>query len=133
MLGLYGIEDIEDNLRIYSFSISYNIMERAIIDAFYENYPDACLADIPHIEYAKGSDTMLIENKEYTVTKELQEYLADIEHQLETKPMKKVKPRPVDLYLIFPVEEDDQQVPGEIGIQQWLEPVEWENPKETHE
>ena len=133
MNGLYGIEDIQDSIRIYSFSISYDILERAVIDAFYENHPYASLTDIPHIEYEKGSDNMLIDNQEYNITKELQEYLTDINQQLETKPIRKIKPRPVDLYLILPVDEEDQQVPGEIGIKEYCDPIEWENPKETHE
>ena len=110
---MYQLSDLEDPIVIYEYDAGYNLIEKAIINAFHEDMPHACLDDIPYVEHFPERGEVEVDDVIYTLDQALQDYLKDAQQQLETVPLPQIRLKSIEIHLTHP-EDDDE--PGSMKI-----------------
>ena len=110
---MYQLSDLENPIIIYEYDAVFNLLEKAIINAFHDDMPYACLDDIPYVEYCPKRGEVEVDDVIYTVDQPLQDYLDNARKQLETVPLPQIKLKSIEIHLTHP-EDDDK--PGSMKM-----------------
>lgn len=114
----YDIEDLNTSIQIHPPHLFTNPLEKAIEEAFYEDFPYLCIDDLPCVEYIEHTGIVEIEQTEYELSQELKDYLENYQNELKTKPIPEVNIKAIEIKLTHP-ENDDEK--GFIAISKTLE------------
>ncbi|MXV74893.1 hypothetical protein F4Z99_11510 [Candidatus Poribacteria bacterium] len=105
---MYTLEDLTNPIVVYTYDAGYNILEKAIINAFHEDMPHACLDDIPYVEYNPDTGEVEVDDKFYEIDRELQDYLNDARKQLHSVPLPQIKLKSIEIQITHPETEDEK-------------------------
>ena len=107
-MSMYTLEDLRNPIVTYEHHPGHNIIEKAIIDAFHEQMPYACLDDIPYVEYNPDTGEVEVDDVSYEVDRELQEYLKEANLLLNTVPLPKIRLKGIEINMTHPEEEGEK-------------------------
>ena len=111
---MYTLSDLEAPIRITTSTLGFNPLENTIVDAFQEQYPYACLDDIPYIEYNPDTKEVEVDDDIYEVDKELQAYLEEANNLFHSVPLPRIRIKTATLKITHPKNDDEK---GTIGIE----------------
>lgn len=110
---MYTLQDLTSPLTINEWDAGHNILETAIINAFHEDMPHACLDDIPYVEYIPEDGGVEIDDEYYKLDEKLQKYLTDAQEKLQTTPLPQISLQPIEIEMTHPKEDGEK---GFMGI-----------------
>ena len=111
---MYTIEDLDNPISIAQYDAGHNILDKAITNAFHQQFQYTCLNDIPYVEYNPDTGELEVDDLIYKIGECLQKYLSDANEQLNTIPLPQIKLRPIDIEITHP-KEDGQKGFMKIG------------------